>query len=59
MYSIDSLNDKQKEILNSLREYFGNNLDNFLSTPNKEFRNKAPLYFLLSENYDYFRPYLS
>lgn len=57
---IRDLNDKQKEIFEKLRKNFDGDgsFHKWLSLPNKSFRNKPPLYLLLSENYDYFERFL-
>lgn len=52
-----SLNDKQKKILESLRE-LTDNLDLFMSTPNPLFRNKTPIEMLLQEEYQYFEQFI-
>jgi len=50
-----NLNDKQLFILNSLKEKIGvNYAEKWLFLRNKHFQNKAPIDFLLSENYEYF-----
>jgi len=54
----DSLNDTQKKIYDNLKEYAGNELNLFMSTPNKMFNNRTPLDMLLSGNFDYFVPFI-
>lgn len=56
-----SLNTKQQEIMSKLRTIAGNNreLDLWLSTPNKEFRGKAPIDLLRQEEYQYFAKVIS
>lgn len=51
-----SLNTKQQEIMSKLRVIAGSDreLDLWLSTPNKEFRGKAPIDMLRQEEYQYF-----
>jgi uncharacterized protein (DUF2384 family) len=51
-----SLNIKQQEIMSKLRAIAGSDgeLDLWLSTPNKEFRGKAPIDMLRQEEYQYF-----
>ena len=57
---ISSLNIKQKTIYNKLLEGFDNEqqLQTWLSLPNKLFRSKAPIDVLISQNYDYFDRFL-
>ena len=55
-----TLNSTQKYILQSLREKLGATITNkWLFLRNKHFQNKAPIDFLLSENYTYFDYILS
>jgi uncharacterized protein (DUF2384 family) len=51
----------QKEILNKLQTVFEDEqqLTNWLSLPNKSFRNKTPLDLLLSGNLDYFNRFFN
>jgi len=51
-----SLNIKQQEVISKLRAIAGSDreLDLWLSTPNKEFRGKAPIDMLHQEEYQYF-----
>jgi len=52
----DLLTDRQKQIVESLRVNFENQeqLESWLSIPNKSFRNKPPLDLLMTDNFDYF-----
>ena len=54
----NSLNDKQKQILEALKKQFGNDLDLWMSTPNRQFRNRTPLDLLMSGSYDYFSQFV-
>lgn len=55
-----TLNSTQKFILATLREKLGTSITNkWLFLRNKHFQNKAPVDFLLSENYAYFDYILS
>lgn len=54
-----NLNNKQKQILEALKDYSGSELDLFLSTPNKYFRGRTPLEMLLNEEYTYFYPFIN
>jgi len=58
--NIDFLSTKQIEVYNKLLKLFESEerLSNWLSLPNKSFRNKAPIDVLLSSNFDYFDRYL-
>lgn len=58
--NISGLNDKQKGIYDKLLEGFDNEqqLQNWMSIPNRYFRNKAPIDVLISQNYDYFDRFL-
>lgn len=51
-----NLNSRQKEIINILKSKFDSEeqLETWLSLPNKMFRSKPPIDFLIAENYDYF-----
>jgi len=53
---LDNLNDKQKEIITSLRVMFETDEEmiNWLSVPNKLFRGRPPIDALNTSNYDYF-----
>lgn len=57
---VKDLNNRQKEIYNKLKVNFDGDesFQKWLSLPNKTFRNKPPLFLLLSENYDYFERFL-
>jgi hypothetical protein len=49
------LNNEQKFIVNTLKERLGQEFtEHWLLLRNKHFQNKAPIDFLLSENYEYF-----
>jgi hypothetical protein len=49
------LNSKQKFIIDSLKETLGSEFaEKWLYMRNKHFNNKAPIDFLLSENYNFF-----
>jgi len=54
-----NLNNKQKQILEALKDYSGAELDLFLSTPNKYFRGRTPLEMLLNEEYTYFYQFIN
>jgi hypothetical protein len=56
---ISNLNNKQKQILEALKDYSGAELDLFLSTPNKYFRGRTPLEMLLNEEYTYFYQFIN
>jgi len=50
-----NLNDKQKFIVNTIKEKIGSEFtEEWFLLRNKHFRDKAPIDFLLSENYEYF-----
>lgn len=53
------MTDRQKELLIQLEKHFGSKelVDKWLSTPNKLFRSKIPLDFLIQEHYDYFKQF--
>lgn len=57
----EMLSEKQKAIAQQVREMFESDeqLDKWFSTPNKLFRDKAPLDVLLSGNFDYFERLLN
>lgn len=50
------LSEKQIEIVNKIRDSLESDdqLNLWMSTPNKSFRNMAPIDVLKAENYDYF-----
>jgi len=52
----DLLTDRQKQLIESLRKNFESQdqFENWLSIPNKSFRNKPLLDLLISDNFDYF-----
>ena len=54
--NLSELSVKQKSIYDKLDKIFESQeqLNMWLSLPNKLFRNKAPIDILLSSNYDYF-----
>jgi len=54
--NLSELNEHQINLYNKLVKIFDSTeqLNNWLSLPNKHFRGKAPLDMLLSGNYDYF-----
>lgn len=56
MCMASSLNSKQQEVMDKLRLIAGSEreLDLWLSTPNKEFRGRAPIDLLQQEEYQYF-----
>jgi len=55
-----NLNEKQKFVLNSLKEKIGSDFtEKWLVMRNKHFNNRAPIDYLLSENYNYFDYILS
>jgi len=56
---MNNLNDKQRQILELLKDYSGLELDQFMSTPNKYFRGKTPLEMLLNEEYTYFYQFIN
>jgi hypothetical protein len=53
---IANLSEKQKEIVSKVRSFLESDtqLDLWMSTPNKTFRNMAPIDVLKSGNFDYF-----
>ena len=53
---IANLSEKQKEIVSKVRSFLESDsqLDLWMSTPNKMFRNMAPIDVLRSGNFDYF-----
>jgi len=57
---LDYLNKEQLEIISNLLEYCGgqDQLNLFLSTPNKIFNMRPPLEMLLTRNYDYFHQFI-
>jgi hypothetical protein len=59
--NLENLSKRQKDIISKLKVSFENDsqLSKWLSIPNKLFRNKPPIYFLLSDNFDYFERFLS
>lgn len=50
------LSDKQREIVSKIRTFLESDeqLDIWMSTPNKSFRNMAPIDVLKASNFDYF-----
>lgn len=58
--SLDYLNKDQIQILDNLVEYCGGQeqLNIFLSTPNKLFNMRPPLEMLLTKNYDFFNQFV-
>lgn len=53
---VPNLNQTQKFIINTLKERIGAEFtEEWLFLKNKHFMNKAPIDFILSENYEYFR----
>lgn len=56
-----SLSEKQQEIVNKVRLSLesDNQLDLWMSTPNKSFRGMAPIDVLKAGNYDYFDRFFS
>jgi hypothetical protein len=55
----NSLNDKQKQILKALQKQFGKDLDVWMSTPNRLFRNRTPFDLLMSGCYEYFSQFVN
>ena len=50
-----SLNDAQRKIIDTLRiKLIDTDLDTWLSLPNKQFRNRAPIDMLQQGEYEYF-----
>jgi hypothetical protein len=58
--NLDYLNKDQLQILDNLVEYCGGQeqLNLFLSTPNKLFNMRPPLEMLLTKNYDFFNQFV-
>lgn len=56
-----NLSEKQKEILKQVRSSLesDNQFDLWMSTPNKSFRNMAPIDVLKAGNFDYFDRFFS
>lgn len=56
-----NLSKKQKEILKKVRDSLESDsqFDLWMSTPNKSFRNMAPIDVLLAGNFDYFDRFFS
>ncbi len=59
MSTQNSLNDKQKQILEALKKHYGSSLDMFMSTPNRLFRNRTPFDLLMSGDYEYFSQFIT
>jgi hypothetical protein len=59
--NLSEFNDKQKSLLVKLKSSFNDDtlFEKWLSMPNKHFRNKPPIFFILSENYDYFQRFIN
>jgi len=53
------LTDDQKKIYNQLKESIGDELDLWLSIPNKSFRNRPPLELLLQNDFTYFYSFIT
>lgn len=50
-----NLNETQKFVIQTIKERMGNEVtERWFFTRNKHFHNKAPIDYLLSENYNYF-----
>jgi len=58
-YSNYTLNKQQLEIVVKIKDIVKEELDVWLSTPHRSFKNKPPIEMLLTENYDYFYSFLT
>jgi len=54
---LSSFNSEQKHIYYKLKEHYREEFDSFMSTPNKLFRNRAPIDLLSTKDYSYFHQF--